>query len=122
VATRWGRGPLQQLFARGYLDEAGVARARARVLGIDYGGDQGEDTVKLLGLPPDSGLGGGGLKVMLVTGGLMLEHPCPEPWMTAEVAQLFPEQPIRWRVSPVGLPLSGEEEVTDGVLQRRVSA
>ena len=116
------RSPLAQLQARGALDELAAARLRARVLGIAYAGDQDAAADRTLGLPPGAGISSKGLRVLATEEGVVLECPDPEPWMTAEVALLFPEQPICWRVSAIRLPSVSDDEVTDGFVQELFGA
>ena len=54
--------------------------------------------------------------------GLMLECPEAEPWMTAELAQLYPDRPIRWRVSAIRPPSGFDDEVTDSFSQELFGA
>jgi hypothetical protein len=119
-AQRRGRGPLEQLEARGVLDV--LTAARARVAGHPYAGDRIEQELQKLGLPPGGGVATKGLRVMVCEGGLLLECPEPEPWMTTEVATLFPEQPVGWRISQINLPSAEDDEVTDGFVGQLVGA
>jgi adsorption protein B len=92
-----GRGPIDELLASGGLTCAAAMKMRASALGIPLAQDSvvGEP----VSLPPTSELIRAGVRVYRQPGGLLVEAPRPERWMTARLAGLFPGQPLGWALS-----------------------
>ncbi len=96
-----GRSPLDYLTAVGGASPIAVGRLRARALGIHVA-----DPTEIEAEEPEDWLPPGWAEredvqlIDLAPSGLVLAAPHPSPQLARDVAALFPDSPIAWRVAP----------------------
>jgi len=103
-----GRSPIEYLTAANAVSPEAGGRLRARALGIpvaeatDIDADEPEDW-----LPPGWADRRDVQLVDLAPSGLLIASPRPSPALAREIAALFPDSAIAWRVAPVRESRSG---------------
>ncbi len=101
-----GKSPIEYLLAAGRIGPEMAARLRARSIGLALAGqarldeDEGNEW-----LPPGLALREDIQLVDIRPGMLVVAAPKPSPRLTRQVAALFPDVAIAWRVAPYGRTL-----------------
>jgi hypothetical protein len=101
-----GKSPIEYLLAAGRIGPEMAARLRARSIGLALAGqarlDENEGNEWL---PPGLALREDIQLVDIRPGMLVVAAPRPSPRLTRQVAALFPDVAIAWRVAPYGRTL-----------------
>ncbi|MCO4768503.1 MAG: glycosyl transferase family protein [Deltaproteobacteria bacterium] len=113
-AVRTARAPIDYLLAAGGVSADMGARLRARAMGVALAGasrvDDQDDW-----LPPGWALRGDIQLLDVQPGALVVAAPHPTPSLAREVATLFPDHAIAWRVAPYSRSL--QEQAAEGAWQ-----
>ena len=105
-ARRSGRSPVDYLLAVGGISAEMGARLRARALGVALAGATTADGLRHDWLPPGWALKDDIQLLDVQPGSLVVAAPHPTPSLAREVASLFPDQAIAWRVAPYSNSIS----------------
>jgi hypothetical protein len=101
-----GKSPIEYLLAAGRIGPEMAARLRARSIGLALAGQARlDETEGNEWLPPGLALREDIQLVDIRPGMLVVAAPKPSPRLTRQVAALFPDVAIAWRVAPYGRTL-----------------
>jgi len=96
-----GQSPINYLLAAGGVSPEMAARLRARALGVALAGPTADASgTRHDWLPPGWALKDDIQLLDVQPGSLVVAAPHPTPSLAREVASLFPDQAIAWRVAP----------------------